>query len=216
MKRTKILVFLLSGLILFGTTACSGNEDTKKEEEMNQGDNTVVEQTINLNDEVEVNVNRMGLNDSCGFFLFTTNLNEVFPDADIDEYNRVSYWVGDDTVEGEISKRQFDQNMDQLKFDVSLENNAKTLLEELQQKANQTPGVEEFTYHYDNHKFQYTYSYLEFTSEKYANDTKVIADQLQNAFSSAMQLTGTCGNGDYTTVLDEKLCTTYHLTCDRW
>lgn len=206
----KLWVLVVCSIFLFCLTGCN-KEDLEQEESTSDNEKN---QTINLNDNVEVYVQMMGLDNGCGFLMFTTNFRDVFPAASIDEYNRVQYWVGDDTVDGEISQNQLEENFDQLQFDGDQEERAEKLLKEIGE--NDYSGVKEFSYHYLDHKFQYTYSYIEFADDRYVSDSKDIALQLENTFKTAIQFNGTCGSGDYTTTLDEPLCDEYHLTCDRW
>lgn len=206
----KIWVLAICCSLLLGLTGCSKEEEFKQEEISSDHE----KQTINLNDNVEVYVKTLGLDNGCGFLMFTTNLRDVFPSAEINEYNRVQYWVGDDTVEGEISKNQLEQNFNQLQFATDQEEQAEKFLKEI--KENDYSGVKEFSYRYHDHQFQYTYSYIEFVDDRYVSDSKDIATQLENVFATAIQFNGTCGSGDYTTTLNETLCDEYHLTCDRW
>ena len=108
----KIFLGLLCGVLLLGITGCGSDSKAN--------DNTVTEQEdnkINLNDNIEVTINTKSTGTpDCFFYMFTTNLQEVFPNAEIDNYNdyrSVSYWIGPsvDATEGEITEEGITYNL---------------------------------------------------------------------------------------------------------
>ena len=91
--KKKLFLCLLSSAIILGITGCGNsskiNENSSKKQENNK---------INLNDNIEVTINTKSTGTSdCFFYIFTTNLQEVFPNAKVDDYNgyhSVAYWIG--------------------------------------------------------------------------------------------------------------------------
>lgn len=206
--KTKVLGFVLCSVLLLGVAGCNkenAGNDSKEEET-----------TFNLNDNIEVFVVTLGGPDACGFSMFTTNLSDVFPEAEIKDGNRVSYWEGSDTVPGEIAEADLANNISNLVFDTEKEENAKNLLETIQRESNSYSGVREFSYSYDNHRFRYDYQYIRFKdSNKYHADSVSVGQSIEDAFADAIEFQGPCGSGDYTTILTEELCDEYNLSCER-
>lgn len=183
------------------------------------GSNTNVDTTkkpenvLNLNDNIKVHIEQNTV--LCGFAMFTTNLKEVYPHAYIKSGNYVSYWPGEDAVDGEVSEEDLKNKWDYLKFNKSKEQTAEKLLS--QYKKSKIEGIKDFTYSINNHRFEYSYNYLTFANVGYKTEAISVNEKIKNAFSSAIKFTGPCGDPIPQAIdLTEELCDEYNLKCDRW
>src|SRR5690625_2873455 len=103
MMKKKIFI-LLCFFLLLCLTGCGKTQSNEKEEDIQE------EVKYNLNDNIEVVImtESTGLSE-CFFYMFATNLSDVFPQAQIEsdgDYHYVTYWSGsaDDRAEGEIAE----------------------------------------------------------------------------------------------------------------
>ena len=216
--KNKILIALLCGFFLLSITGCGNQQDSVEEKSDQNSDLPAEQMKFNLNDNLEVYTSLMGEPDGCGFSMFATNLKDIFPDATIDSYNKVSYWLGpkDDAVDGEISEEDLKDKIDHLEFDLTKENNAKEVMEEVKNNIDHYSGMKDFSYSYDNHRFYYYYWYLEFEDSQYSTDATVINEKVNHVFKDSIRFHGTCGGTGSTEILTEELCDEYQLECDRW
>lgn len=201
-------------LIILSISGCGRNNSGDGSKTINE-DTDTVKNKFNLNDNIEVYEDEVGLLEQCGFVVFATNIKEVFPNAQITN-NSVHYWDGTeaDSEESEISKEKFESNFDRIKFDVKKENEAKDKLNSVDDK---TEGMTDFNYKYNNHRFIYHYMYVAFKDEKYTTTATKLNKDINNVFKDSIRFLGTCGGMfDEYKLLDEELCDKYHLVCDRW
>lgn len=213
--KKKLILYLLCGTITLAITGCGNNSNTN-EDLINEQDK------INLNDNIEVSINTKstGTKD-CFFYMFATNLQEVFPNAKIDSYNgydSVSYWIGPavDASDGEITEEELENNINSLHFNSAEENAIIDLFKEYQN--NTYKGIKKVEYTYENHRLTFAYDYLVFTKNDYKSDGETLDSKVQDILLNATKFKGTCGGFDFNEdiILTEELCDEYNLICDRW
>lgn len=170
---------------------------------------------INLNDNIIVSQRYSTI--LCGFGIFATNLQEVFPKAKITGNIGSFYPEEKDATEEEIPLDALIRNMNKIKIDSSKEKIAIDLLEKTKNNLNNYTGIKNFEYKVTDHRIEYSYYYLDILDGSFKTDGMNINKSIKNAFSSAIALYGQCGgnfsNNEY---LTEKLCEEYNLKCSRW
>ncbi|HIS17635.1 MAG TPA: hypothetical protein IAC02_03365, partial [Candidatus Coprovivens excrementavium] len=113
----KKIFILLCFFLLLCLTGCGKNQSNEKEEDTQE-----VKYNLNDNIEVVIMTESTGLSE-CFFYMFATNLSDVFPQAQIEsdgDYHYVTYWSGsaDDRAEGEIAEDDLSDNLESLKFNI--------------------------------------------------------------------------------------------------
>ena len=215
--REKIFRFLVMGVLLFNVIGCEKSEQLD--------DNQVKEQEIqkiNLNDTIEVSLMTVSTGSSnCFFYMFPTNLQDVFPNAKIksaDNYKYVSYWSGEerDAVDGEISEEGLTSKIDSLNFDIEQEEALTKLFEEY--KSSSVTGLKNVLYSLENHRVSFSYEYLVFKDSNYESQGVTFNEQVNKILKNATRFNGPCGGYDFDEdgILNEDLCEQFNLTCDRW
>lgn len=177
---------------------------------------------INLNDNVEVTIyNENSGSANCFFYMFVTNLQEVFPTAQITQasnYSYVSYWGGNesDAVTGEIAEEGIKNNLSSLSFDSNNETKLVNLFKKYQ-NGNYS-GIKNVNYTFENHRFTYSYDYLVFKNGNYTSQGESANTEIKNVLKNSTLFRGTCGgfNDQSDTILTEELCNQYNLSCSRW
>ena len=215
--KKKIFLFLLCGTFLFAVTGCGNDSNTNDNPTSKQKNSK-----INLNDNIEVTINTKSTGTpDCFFYMFTTNLQEVFPNAKIDNYNNyrsVSYWMGNasDSVTGEITEEGLTNNINSLQFNSNQEIAIIDLFKQYQDDVYE--GIKEVNYTFENHRLTFSYDYLVFKNNDYKSDGENLDSKVQQILLDATRFEGTCGGFDFSeeTTLTEDLCDEYHLSCDRW
>ena len=215
----RVLCFILCSILLLGITGC-GNTD-KETEKLS---NPLEETKINLNDNIEVTVKTESTGTpDCFFYMFATNLEEVFPNAKIytyDNYRFVSYWMGNanDRADGEITEEDLKTNINALQFNSNQEKAIDDLFKQYQDSEH--PGIKEVEYSFSEHRLSFAYHYLIFKNndDKYLSDGEILNSEVQKILVDAIRFNGTCGGFDFSEdmILTEELCEEYHLSCDRW
>ena len=208
-------LFFICLFLLFILSGCD-----KQEESLD--DNKDNEVKFNLNDNIEVVVNTESTgNSDCFFYMFATNLSDVFSSANIkkeENYNYVSYWSGNalDKTDGEIAEEDLVNNLSSLKFDKDKENDVVNLFKEY--KTNKYTGLSNIDYSFENHRFMYSYDYLTFKDKSYETEGEEFNDKVQSLLIGSTRFNGPCGGFDFAKeeILNEELCNEYNLTCDRW
>lgn len=213
----KIVLFLIVGMILLGVTGCKENS-LEKEDEISKQE----EIKINLNDNIEVSLMTVSTGSSdCFFYMFPTNLQEVFPNSQIkssDSYKYVSYWSGEENVavNGEISEEGLTNKIDSLNFDTEQEEALTKLFEEY--KSDSVTGLKDVLYSLENHRVSFSYEYLVFKDNNYESQGVTFNEQVNKILNNAIRFNGPCGGYDFDedSILNEDLCEQFNLTCDRW
>lgn len=213
----KIFLGLLCEILLIGITGCGSDSKTNGNTTNKQENNK-----INLNDNIEVTINTKSTGTpDCFFYMFATNLQEVFPNAQIDNYNNyrsVSYWSGteNDGVDGEITEEGLNNNINFLQFNSDQETAVVDLFKQYQNDTYE--GIKEVKYTFENHRLTFSYNYLVFKNNDYKFYGETLNSKVQQILLGATRFKGTCGGFDFSEdiILTEDLCSEYNLSCDRW
>ena len=179
---------------------------------------------INLNDHImitEYHVSSGTLN--CFYYMFVANLQSVFPTAQITKRNgggsEVDFWhTKSERQEDEISTEEINEYLSNgtLKINTAKETSFKNTLDKYKNKK--YIGIANISYQEENHRFSFTYDYIDFNGLKIANDGDTANKEIQNILVSATKFNGPCGGFDdqQNKELDEELCDKYNLDCGRW
>lgn len=213
----KVLLIILCGMLLFGVTGCGSDSEIDGDTVTIQDDNK-----INLNDNIEITLNTKSTGGKdCFFYMFATNLDEVFPNAKIDSYNNyhsVHYWIGPSiyAAEDEITEEGLTDNINSLQFNTDQESAIVNLLQEYQNNVYE--GVKSVEYTLEDHRLTFSYDYLVFKNNDYKSDGETLDSKVQEILVDATKFIGACGGFDFDkdTILTEELCDEYNLICDRW
>lgn len=202
---------------------------------------------INLNDNILVYEVEMGIYKICAsrYIIFADSIADnlsLFKDKSSNSYllengldvSKCPTYEEDATkhnecLESECTnlKETLNIGIESLKYDSEAEEKASESLKELKEQI--LPGIIEFAYSNNNHKYTYTYKALLLESnqdldefgtsynKQYNNFTSKINDIFKNGTIIDESCNGACGIGPGNAeLLTEALCNKYHLTCDRW
>ena len=178
---------------------------------------------INLNDDISVTLYHIDTGDSsCFFYMHATNLESVFPNAEITKNNNgisyVNYSPFEDiyALETEISNDDIINNLDSIKFNATKENQLKKAFEKY--KNSKHSGISNITYSIKNHRISFSYDYIFFNGLNVKSDGMKANEEIQKILSGSILFRGPCGSYDTykNTFLTEELCDEYNLKCDRW
>ena len=214
-KKVFLIAFL--GVLLLGSTGCGTDFKTNDNEAAKKEDNK-----INLNDNVEVIINTKSTGTpDCFFYMFTTNLEQIFPNAKIDTYNNyrsVPYWIGPsiDAADFEITEEGITNNIDLLQFNSNQEKAIVNLFKKYQDKTYN--GLKNVEYNFENHRLTFSYNYLVFKNNNYKSEGEMLDSKVQQILVDAIKFKGTCGGFDFEedSTLTEQICDEYNLNCGRW
>lgn len=199
----------------------SGNQATNNQSTSNTNSNKT--DVINLNDDISVTLYHIDTgNPSCFFYMHATNLESVFPNAEITKNNNgisyVYYSPFEDAyaLETEISDEDITNNLDTIKFNTTKENKLKNTFEKY--KNSKYSGISNITYSIDNHRISFSYDYIFFNGLDVELDGMKANEEIQEILTGSTLFKGPCGGYDtYSNdVLTEELCDEYNLKCDRW
>ena len=199
----------------------SGNQTTNNQSTSNTNSNKT--DVINLNDDISVTLYHIDTgNPSCFFYMHATNLESVFPNAEITKNNNgisyVYYSPFEDAyaLETEISDEDITNNLDTIKFNTTKENKLKNTFEKY--KNSKYSGISNITYSIDNHRISFSYDYIFFNGLDVESDGMKANEEIQEILTGSTLFRGPCGGYDtYSNdVLTEELCDEYNLKCDRW
>ena len=199
----------------------SGNQTTNNQSTSNTNSNKT--DVINLNDDISVTLYHIDTgNPSCFFYMHATNLESVFPNAEITKNNNgisyVYYSPFEDAyaLETEISDEDITNNLDTIKFNTTKENKLKNTFEKY--KNSKYSGISNITYSIDNHRISFSYDYIFFNGLDVELDGMKANEEIQEILTGSTLFKGPCGGYDtYSNdVLTEELCDEYNLKCDRW
>ena len=154
---------------------------------------------------------------NCFFYLFASNLQELYPDASYSAISngttRVSFWPGpaEDATSNEISLDAL--NNSNLAFNTSKESS----LENTLKKYDNTPGFTLVSFNNDNHKISFEYEYITFNGLDVADGTTA-NKEVVNALKGAYLFQGPCGGYDASEniTVNEEICEKFNLDCGRW
>ena len=196
------------------------NNSTNKEENTTNNNTT---STINLNNNISITEYHISSgNIDCFYYMFVTNLKEVFPSADItktgDNPAEVDFWPNSDRTDYEVSTEEINEYLSRgtLKINTSQENNFKNTLNKY--KNGTYKGVANVSYTEENHRFTFTYDYISFNGLNISHYGETANKEIEKILANATKFKGTCGgfNNYQNKTLDEELCSKYNLDCDRW
>ncbi len=173
---------------------------------------------INLNNNLSATVYTKSTgSQNCFFYLFASNLQELYPDASYSAISngttRVSFWPGpaEDPTSNEISLDAL--NNSNLAFNTSKESS----LENTLKKYDNTPGFTLVSFNNDNHKISFEYEYITFNGLDVADGTTA-NKEVVNALKGAYLFQGPCGGYDASEniTVNEEICEKFNLNCGRW
>lgn len=190
----------------------------------NNSNNTSSTNKINLNNNISVTeyyISSGGFD--CFYYMFPTNLQEVFPNASISKvssnpYN-VNFWpTKQDRTENEVSTEEINTYLSNgsLKINTTQETKLKNTLNKY--KNGKYKGITNVTYEEQNHRFVLSYNYISFNGLNVNSIGEQANKEINNILSNATLFKETCGsfNNYQNLTLTEDLCNKYNLTCDRW
>ncbi len=204
----------------------SSNNDSSNNTTNNQNDtnnNVITSSKINLNNNIsitEYHVSSGTIN--CFYYMFVTNLQEVFPTAEISKINNnpatVDFWHTSDRQDYEVSTEEINEYVKNgtLKINTAKEISFKNTLDKY--KNGSYKGIANVNYTEDNHRFTFTYDYISFNGLKVSSNGEAANKEIQGILSSATKFEGPCGgfDGYENKILNEELCSKYNLDCGRW
>ena len=205
----------------------SSNNDSSNNTTNNQNDtnnNVTTSSKINLNNNIsitEYHVSSGTIN--CFYYMFATNLQEVFPTAEVSKINNnpatVDFWhTKQDRQDYEVSTEEINEYVKNgtLKINTAKETSFKNTLDKY--KNGSYKGIANVNYTEDNHRFTFTYDYISFNGLKVSSNGEAANKEIQGILSSATKFEGPCGgfDGYENKVLNEELCSKYNLDCGRW
>ena len=173
---------------------------------------------INLNNNLSATVYTKSTgSQNCFFYLFASNLQELYPDASYSAISngttRVSFWPGpaEDATSNEISLDALNNS------NLAFNTNKESSLENTLKKYDNTPGFTLVSFNNDNHKISFEYEYITFNGLDVADGTTA-NKEVVNALKGAYLFQGPCGGFDYeeNITIDEKVCEKFNLDCGRW
>lgn len=186
--------------------------------------NTPATNKINLNNNISVTEYHISSGTiNCFYYMFVTNLQEVFPTAEISKINNnpseVDFWhTKQDRQSYEVSTEEINEYLASgaLKINTSAENNFKNILNKY--KNGNYKGIANVNYTEDNHRFTFSYNYISFNGLNVSSNGETANKEIQNALSNSTKFVGPCGSasGYKNQILNEELCSKYHLDCGRW
>ena len=203
------------------TTDQNDNQLTNNQASSNTNDNKT--DVINLNDDISITLYHIDTgNPSCFFYMHATNLESVFPSAEITKNNNgisyVYYSPFEDIYaqETEISDEDIINNLDSIKFNTTKETNLKNTFEKY--KNSKYSGISNITYSIKNHRISFSYDYIFFNGLDVESDGMKANEEIQEILTGSTLFRGPCGAYDTysNAVLTEELCDEYNLKCDRW
>ena len=186
--------------------------------------NTPATSKINLNNNISVTEYHISSGTiNCFYYMFVTNLQEVFPTAEISKINNnpgeVDFWhTKQDRQSYEVSTEEINEYLASgaLKINTSAENNFKNILNKY--KNGNYKGIANVSYTESNHRFTFTYDYISFNGLNVSSNGETANKEIQGILASSTKFNGPCGgfDGYENPTLNEELCSKYHLDCGRW
>ena len=173
---------------------------------------------INLNNNLSATVYTKSTgSQNCFFYLFASNLQELYPDASYSAISngttRVSFWPGpaEDATSNEISLDALNNS------NLAFNTNKESSLENTLKKYDNTPGFTLVSFNNDNHKISFEYEYITFNGLDVADGTTA-NKEVVNALKGAYLFQGPCGGYDASEniTVNEEICEKFNLDCGRW
>ena len=189
----------------------------------NNSNNTSTTNKINLNN--NISITEYHVNDGtmdCFYYMFVTNLKEVFPKAEISKINNnpseVNFWYNNDRQDYEVSLEEINEYLKNgtLKVNTPAENNFKNAMNKY--KNGNYKGIANVSYTENNHRFIFSYDYISFNGLNVSSNGESANKEIRSTLSNSTKFKGPCGNASSyeNKILTEELCSKYNLDCDRW
>ena len=207
------------------TSANNSNSNNTSNNSSNNGsttNNTITK--INLNNNISITEYHINSgNIDCFYYMFVTNLKEVFPEAEISKINNnpatVDFWhTKQDRQAYEVSTEEINEYVKNgtLKINTVKETSFKNTLDKY--KNGSYKGIANVNYTEDNHRFTFSYDYISFNGLNVFANGEQASKEIQNILASSTKFNGPCGGFDSyeNKTLTEELCSKYNLDCDRW
>ena len=176
--------------------------------------NTPATSKINLNNNISVTEYHISSGTiNCFYYMFVTNLQEVFPTAEISKINNnpseVDFWhTKQDRQSYEVSTEEINEYLASgaLKINTSAENNFKNILNKY--KNGNYKGIANVSYTESNHRFTFTYDYISFNGLNVSSNGETANKEIQGILASSTKFNGPCGgfDGYENPTLNEELC----------
>ena len=208
------------------TSANNSNSNKPSNNSSNNGSTTNNNNLtkINLNNNISITEYHINSgNIDCFYYMFVTNLQEVFPTAIItrnsNKPDEVDFWhTKQDRQAYEVSTEEIDEYLASktLRVDTAKEGSFKNILEKY--KKGSYKGIANVTYTEENHRFTFSYDYISFNGLNVSANGEQANKEIQNILASSTKFNGPCGGFDNyeNKTLTEELCSKYNLDCDRW
>ena len=170
---------------------------------------------INLNNNISATIYTKSTgNESCFFYMYPTNLSEVFPNIKYEVYNGINRatlcpFPKSDCLDTEVDL----EDIEKLSFNEDKELD----LEKTLNKYKNSNGFNLISFKNNNHKISLEYEYITFNGLDVADGTKA-NNAILNALKGFFLLQGPCGGFDQqeNIIVNEEICTKFNLDCGRW
>ena len=170
---------------------------------------------INLNNNISATVYTKSTgNESCFFYMYPTNLSEVFPNVKYEVYNGINRatlcpFPKSDCLDTEVAL----EDIEKLSFNEDKELD----LEKALNKYKNSNGFNLISFKNNNHKISLEYEYITFNGLDVADGT-IANNAIQNVLKGFFLLQGPCGGFDQqeNIIVNEEICTKFNLDCGRW
>ena len=170
---------------------------------------------INLNNNISATIYTKSTgNESCFFYMYPTNLSEVFPNVKYEVYNGINRatlcpFPKSDCLDTEVAL----EDIEKLSFNEDKELD----LEKTLNKYKNSNGFNLISFKNNNHKISLEYEYITFNGLDVADGTKA-NNAILNALKGFFLLQGPCGGFDQqeNIIVNEEICTKFNLNCGRW
>ncbi len=170
---------------------------------------------INLNNNISATIYTKSTgNESCFFYMYPTNLSEVFPNIKYEVYNGINRatlcpFPKSDCLDTEVAL----EDIEKLSFNEDKELD----LEKTLNKYKNSNGFNLISFKNNNHKISLEYEYITFNGLDVADGTKA-NNAILNALKGFFLLQGPCGGFDQqeNIIVNEEICTKFNLDCGRW
>lgn len=156
--------------------------------------NTPATNKINLNNNISVTEYHISSGTiNCFYYMFVTNLQEVFPTAEISKINNnpseVDFWhTKQDRQSYEVSTEEINEYLASgaLKINTSAENNFKNILNKY--KNGNYKGIANVSYTESNHRFTFTYDYISFNGLNVSSNGETANKEIQGILASSVAI----------------------------
>ena len=182
-------------------------------ENSSSGNTTTSKINLNNNISATIYIKSTG-NESCFFYMYPTNLSEVFPSVKYEVYNGINRatlcpFPKSDCLDTEVALEDIEK--------LSFNENKEQALEKTLNKYKNSNGFNLISFKNNNHKISLEYEYITFNGLDVSDGTKA-NNAILNALKGFFLLQGPCGGFDQqeNIIVNEEICTKFNLDCGRW